>query len=308
VARSLVTGADGFIGSHLAERLRRDGHDVTAFCQYNSKGSAGWLDGLDFDVVLGDIRDARLVEEVCQSIEVVYHLAALIDVPYSYLAAASYVDTNVKGTLNVLEAARAHGCRVVHTSSSEVYGTPETVPIRESHPVHAQSPYAATKIAGDQLALAYSALGVNVVVLRPFNTYGPRQSTRAILPTILTQLLKGKQEITLGRTDTKRDLTYVSDTVEGFVRATQAKSGTVVHLGTGLSVTVMELVGMCCRILGVRAEIVTDQSKVRPEASEVQRLESDPGLAKRLLGWEPKVSLEEGIRMTAEWLRENPTV
>jgi UDP-glucose 4-epimerase len=241
--------------------------------------------------------------------DTVFHLAALIAIPYSYAAPESFLQTNVCGTLNVLEGARRHGVRrVVNTSTSEVYGTPDSVPIRETHPLKAQSPYAASKVAADQLAYAYHcSFGVPVMTLRPFNTYGPRQSTRAVLPTILTQLLDGRREIDLGRLDPRRDLTFVSDTADGFVRAAQASGvdGQTIQLGTGRSVSVGELFEACCRALSVQATVKTVEQRVRPDASEVLVLESDPRLAAEKLGWVPTVTLEEGILQTAEWLRSN---
>jgi len=310
--RVLVTGADGFIGSHLAERLVALGAEVRAFCFYNSNGSWGWLDGSDLevkqslDVRLGDIRDARFVEQAVAGVDVVFHLAALIAIPYSYVAPESFVDTNVKGTLNVLEAARRAGChRVVHTSTSEVYGTPHTVPIRESHPLQGQSPYSATKIAADKLCEAYHAsFEVPVVTLRPFNTYGPRQSTRAVLPTMLVQLLSGSREIHLGRLDTKRDLTYVADTVEGFVKAGDVEGieGEVIQLGVGRAVAIGDLFDAACRVLGMAAQVVQDPGRLRPDASEVLVLLSDPAKAGELLGWSPETRLEEGLLRTAQWL------
>ncbi|HEY3356547.1 MAG TPA: SDR family NAD(P)-dependent oxidoreductase [Polyangia bacterium] len=314
--RVLVTGADGFIGSHLAERLVAEGASVRAFCLYNSRGSAGWLDEADpdvraaMDVRLGDIRDARLVEEAMDGIEVVLHLAALIAIPYSYTAAQSFVDTNVGGTLNVLEAARRAGVRrLVQTSTSEVYGTPETLPIRETHPLQAQSPYAATKVASDQLALAFQrSHGLPVVVLRPFNTYGPRQSERAVLPTIIRQLLAGASELRLGRLDTRRDLTYVGDTVDGFVRAATAPEieGMTIQLGTGRAERIGELVDLARRLTGNQAAIVQDPARMRPDASEVLVLQSDPALAGELLGWRAETSLEDGIAATVDWMRTQP--
>ena len=308
----LVTGADGFIGSHLVERLVRDGANVRAFCLYNSQGSRGWLETAADDVRnaveyrLGDIRDARFVEEAVRGVDVVFHLAALIAIPYSYHAPQSFVDTNVSGTLNVLEACRRASVQsLVHTSTSEVYGTPATLPIRETHPLQAQSPYAASKVAADQLALSYHlSFGVPVTVLRPFNTYGPRQSTRAVLPTILVQLLRGATEIELGRVDTRRDLTYVADTVDGFVRAaaTGAAIGKTIQLGTGESVTVEELFEVARRELKRDARIRIDPRRLRPDASEVLVLESDPSLAARLLSWKPQVGLAEGLKRTADWL------
>ena len=313
--RVLVTGADGFIGSHLTERLVREGARVRAFCLYNSKGSLGWLDHVpddirtSLDVALGDVRDARFVETSCKDIEIVFHLAALIAIPYSYQAPESFIDTNICGTLNVLEGARRSGvARLVQTSTSEVYGTPATLPIRESHPLNAQSPYAATKVAADQLALSFHrSFGTPVMVLRPFNTYGPRQSTRAVTATILSQLLDGKKEVRLGRLDTRRDLTYVSDVVDGYLRAgvTLAIEGTVIQLGTRRSVSVSELFETSCRVLGVQARVCQDPRRLRPDSSEVLVLESDPSLAEQTLGWRASIGLEEGLGLTADWMRRN---
>jgi NAD dependent epimerase/dehydratase len=311
----LVTGADGFIGSNLVERLVADGVAVRAFCMYNPQGSWGWLDHSSpavkraIEVRLGDIRDAGFVAEACRGVDVVLHLAALIAIPYSYVAPESFVATNVQGTLNVLDGARRYEVRrIVHTSTSEVYGTPTELPIRETHPLSAQSPYAATKIAADQLALSYQrSFGTPVMVLRPFNTYGPRQSTRAVIPSILTQLLEGKREIALGRLDTRRDLTYVADTVDGFVRAafTPGLEGRVLQLGTGRAVSIAELFSMACRVVGTEAVPKLEDRRLRPDASEVLVLESDAALAKEVLGWQATRSLEEGLRQTAEWLRHN---
>ena len=317
-ATALVTGADGFIGSHLTERLVEVGARVRAFCLYNSNGSLGWLDGIDpairerLDVRLGDVRDARFVEAACEGVEYIFHLAALISIPYSYHAPESYVQTNVCGTLNVLEAARRQRPkRLIHTSTSEVYGTPDALPIRETHPLKAQSPYAATKVAADQLALSYHcSFGVPVAVLRPFNTFGPRQSTRAVMSTLLFQLLAGRREIQLGRLDPRRDLTYVSDTVEGFVKAATAEGleGTTTQLGTGRSVSIAELFEVCRRVTGCDARVVQDPRRLRPDASEVLELLSDPALAAERLGWKAEVSLEEGIERTADWIRESPAL
>jgi UDP-glucose 4-epimerase len=302
--RVLVTGADGFIGSHLVERLLADGHNVLAMCQYNSAGSRGCLEGVEVETAHADIRDARDVYRLCHGRDVVFHLAALIDIPYSYVAPESYIDTNVKGTLNVLEAARSHGCKVVHTSTSEVYGTPKILPITEEHPLQAQSPYAASKIAADQLALSYHrSFGLDVRVLRPFNTYGPRQSTRGVLAHILTQLLVGARVVALGRIEPRRDFTYISDTVDGLVLAADLPAGETVHLGTGRSVSIAELFELCCQIVGVQAEPIKEPSCMRPLASEVMVLQSDPSKARRLMGWEAKVTLEEGIERTVAWLR-----
>ena len=312
----LVTGADGFIGSHLTERLVAEGARVRAFCLYNSRRSAGWLDDTDpvtrraLDIRLGDIRDARFVAAATEDVEIVFHLAALIAIPYSYVAPQSFIDTNVSGTLHALEAARAAGVRrFIQTSTSEVYGTPDSVPIRETHPLAAQSPYAASKIAADQLALAFArSFALPVVVLRPFNTYGPRQSDRAVLPTMLRQLLDGRTEVRLGRLDPRRDLTFVADTVDGFIRAATAPGidGEVIQLGTGRSESIAELFALACRVLNVEARAVEDPARLRPDTSEVLILQSDPRLARERLGWTAGTSLEDGLRSTIDWLRRQP--
>lgn len=308
----LVTGADGFIGSHLTERLLDLGARVRAFCVYNSNGSFGWLDDLAedrreaLDLRLGDVRDAGFVHDAVAGVDVVFHLAALVAIPYSYLAPRSFVETNVTGTLNVLEAVRASpGTRMIHTSTSEVYGTPDVVPIREDHPVKGQSPYSASKIAADKLCEAYArSFSTPVTVLRPFNTYGPRQSARAVIPTVLGQLLAGRTELALGSLSPQRDFTYVADTVEGFVRMAEAalSPGEVVQLGSGHAVSVGDLVRLCCEIVDRDAEAVTDDERVRPRHSEVDVLLSDPVRARELLGWEPTVTLEDGLGRTAAWL------
>jgi NAD dependent epimerase/dehydratase len=311
----LVTGAEGFIGSHLVERLVTLGADVRVFCLYNSNRSMGWLDTMEgsvrnaLDVRMGDIRDARFVEEACRSIDTVFHLAALIAIPYSYHAPESFVDTNVKGTLNVLEAVRRGGCRrLVQTSTSEVYGTPATLPILETHQLQGQSPYSASKIAADKLCEAFHcSFDVPVVTLRPFNTYGPRQSTRAIVPTLLVQLLAGKSEIKLGRVDTRRDLTFVADTVDGFVKAgaVDGIEGEVIQLGTGRTVSVGELFQIACKTVGASATVVHEEARLRPAGSEVLVLLADATKAKERLGWAPTVTLEEGLFSTARWLKEH---
>lgn len=310
--RVLVTGADGFIGSHLVERLQNEAASVSAFCVYNSNGSYGWLDDLGADrlaelkLQLGDIRDARSVRRAVASVDVVFHLAALVAIPYSYQAPESFVDTNITGTLNVLEAVRDAGhIRMVNTSTSEVYGTPKTVPIRETHPLCGQSPYSASKIAADQLCEAYArSFEVDVVTLRPFNTYGPRQSARAVIPTILGQLLADVRTVRLGSLSPRRDLTYVADTVDGFVRiaGSTLPRGSLVQLGTGQSVSIGELFDLCCKVTEVEATVVTDVERVRPDASEVQILLSEPARAREALGWRPSRTLEEGLAETARWL------
>jgi NAD dependent epimerase/dehydratase len=311
--RVLVTGADGFIGSHLVQRLVAEGADVRALALYTSQGTHGWLDELPrdhreaVDVRLGDIRDGGLVRDLVQGRELVFHLAALIAIPYSYQAPRSFVDTNVIGTQNVLDAVRSSGARLINTSTSEVYGTPQHVPIRESHPLQGQSPYSASKIAADKLCEAYAlSFGTDVATLRPFNTFGPRQSMRAVIPTVLAQLLAGTRELRLGSLSPKRDFTFVSDTVEGFVRAATAKlvPGDVVQLGTGTTVSIGELVELCQQVVGTSAEVRTEDERVRPEGSEVEILLSDPGYALERLGWEPTVTLEEGLARTAAWLEQ----
>lgn len=306
----LVTGAGGFIGSHLAERLVAEGAQVRALVRYTSHGGHGWLDQSavydQIEVRAGDVRDAGFMRECCKGSDYVFHLAALISIPHSYVAPESFIETNIRGTLNVLEGVRGTDVkRVVQTSTSEVYGTPETVPIRESHPMQAQSPYAASKVGADQLALACGAsFDIPVTVLRPFNTFGPRQSTRAVLMTILAQLLAGVRDVELGRLDTTRDLTFVGDTVDGFVRAaTSPVAGRAIQLGTGRTVSVGELFETCKSVLNADARVVQKAERMRPGPSEVERLLSDPALARDLLGWSPATSLEDGIRQTAEWLR-----
>jgi UDP-glucose 4-epimerase len=313
--RVLVTGADGFIGSHLAEALVRGGADVTAFCMYNSNGSLGWLDRTDADVraslefVLGDIRDASFLDRTFEGMEIVFHLAALIAIPYSYTAPSSFVDTNVMGTLNVLEAVRRNDVRrVVHTSTSEVYGTPEELPITEDHPLRGQSPYSATKIGADKLAEAYfSSFETPVVTLRPFNTYGPRQSTRAVIPTILSQMIAGASELRIGSLEPKRDFTYVSDTVSGFIAAGEQPGieGQVIQLGTGATSSIGEIVDLARRLTGSEAVVTTESERIRPERSEVMVLLSDPTRARDLLAWSPTISLEEGLSRTAKWVEAN---
>jgi len=314
--RVLVTGADGFIGSHLTESLVRAGAEVRAFCLYNSNGSWGWLDEADddirrsLDVRLGDIRDARFVEAATEGIDSVFHLAALIAIPYSYQAASSFVDTNIGGTLNMLEAARRAGVRrMINTSTSEVYGTPADLPITEHHPLQGQSPYSATKIGADKLAEAFFAsFSVPVMTLRPFNTYGPRQSARAVIPTILSQLLAGRTEIRLGSLEPRRDFTFVADTVTGFLAAgeTAGIEGMTIQLGTGRTESIGEIFAMASRVAGVDAAVVTDEDRFRPSSSEVMVLLSDPQRATDILGWRAETDLEAGLRATAEWIGNHP--
>lgn len=313
MTNDLVTGADGFIGSHLVEALVQSGRRVRAFVQYNARNSWGWVEDLapatleSVEVVSGDLRDAHSVREATRGCDRIFHLAALIAIPYSYAAPNEYLATNAGGTLNVLQAARDEGAFVVHTSTSEVYGTARYVPIDEEHPLQAQSPYAASKIAADKLAESFRlSYELPVITVRPFNAYGPRQSARAVIPTIITQALECP-EIRLGSLDPVRDLTFVTDTVIGFLRAaeTPAAVGEVVNLGQGSGVTIGELASEIFGILGVEKEIVTDPERIRPSASEVMRLVCDNSKAASMLGWKPAVSLSEGLRRTVEWFRSH---
>jgi dTDP-glucose 4,6-dehydratase len=312
--RAFVTGAGGFIASHLVEALlRRDWH-VTALIHYNSRANWGWLEThhrqppANLKVVLGDITDPFLIREVLDGCEVIFHLAALIAIPYSYHAPASYIQTNVTGTLNLAEAARKTGIkRFVHTSTSEVYGTARYTPVDEEHPLQGQSPYSASKIAADKLIESFvCSYGLPSVTVRPFNTYGPRQSARAVIPSIIAQTLHGNS-VRLGSLDTIRDLTFVSDTVEGFIRAaeTDNATGQTINLGTGKAVSIQELAQTIFKLLGVSPTIVADPKRIRPSASEVQRLISDNGKAAKLLGWRPAVSLQDGLCRTIEWVRDH---
>ena len=311
--RILVTGAGGFIGSHLTERLVQKGYDVRAFIRYNSQGRWGWLEESPYkdqiEVYMGDIRDLDSVRDAVKGVDIIFHLAALIGIPYSYKSPLAYIRTNIEGTYNVLEAALDEGCsRVVHTSTSEVYGTAQYVPIDEKHPLHAQSPYAATKIAADQLALSYyRSFDLPVVVARPFNTYGPRQSARAIIPTVITQVLKGLHEIKLGNLSPTRDFNYVQDTVSGFlaVAFSERVEGEVINIGSGVEISIGNLVQLIGKITGIEIRVKQEEQRVRPDKSEVERLLCDNSKIKKLSDWEPKYSLETGLKETMEWLKNN---
>lgn len=310
--RVLVTGAGGFIGSHLVERLVDLGADTRAFVHYRSEGSWGWLDHSscrkDIQVYSGDLMDRDSVVQAVKDRDVIFHLGALIAIPYSYEAPLSYVRTNIEGTLNVLQAARQGGVeRVIHTSTSEVYGTARQVPISEEHPLQGQSPYSASKIAADKMAEAFHlSFGVPIVTVRPFNTFGPRQSARAVIPTVIVQGL-AHHRVRLGNIEPTRDFNYVSNTVDGFVRAACSKEavGRVLNLGSGSEIKIRSLVELIGRLLGHAIEIVTDDERVRPTASEVERLLADSRLAQRLLDWTPAVSLEDGLRLTIEWIKKH---
>ncbi len=307
--RVVVTGAAGFIGSHVAETLVRRGAHVRAFVRYTSAGSWGWLDSselaADMEVFAGDVRDPETLTAPFEGAEVVFHLAALIAIPYSYVTPLAYVRTNVEGTTNVLEAARTAGVgRVVHTSTSEVYGTAQTVPIAESHPLVGQSPYSASKIGADKIAESFhAAYGLPVVVLRPFNTFGPRQSARAVIPTIITQLLANRP-VSLGALTPTRDLTFATDTAEGFVAAGGAPDapGRTINLGVGREISIGDLAERIHRLMDRPYDVAHDAQRDRPAASEVERLLSDNSLARELLGWEPRHSLDDGLGETIEWL------
>lgn len=311
----LVTGADGFIGSHLVEELVKRGYQVKAFVYYNSFNTWGWLDTLpteimkNVEVFQGDIRDPNGVEEAVKGVDAVFHLAALIAIPFSYHSPDTYVDTNIKGTLNVLQAARKHNIgRVIVTSTSEVYGTAQYVPIDEKHPFQGQSPYSATKIGADRLAESfYRSFGLPVTIVRPFNTYGPRQSARAVIPTIITQLLAGKTEIKLGSLTPTRDFNYVKDTVNGFISIYESDKtvGEEINIATQKEISIGQLAEELIRQINPEAHIICDEERLRPEKSEVNRLLGCNEKIMRLTEWKPQYSLEEGLRSTIDFLKEN---
>lgn len=315
--RVVVTGADGFIGSHLVEACARAGAGVRALACYSSFDSNGWLDGLSpelqgsVEVVRGDVRDARQMREIVKGAEIVFHLAALIGIPYSYLAPASYVETNVQGSLNVFQAAHDAGvARVVHTSTSEVYGTAQTRPISESHPLVGQSPYAASKIGADKMAeAAFHSFGLPVVTLRPFNTFGPRQSQRAIIPTVVRQALDSNaREIRLGDLSPERDFTFVADTVEAFLAAAgpAAEPGCTYNCGSGTAVTIGAMVDQVLSLTGGDKPVVQDAARLRPENSEVRALVADSRRFRDVTGWQPTVTLADGLALTIAWWRARP--
>ncbi|MBT8574520.1 SDR family NAD(P)-dependent oxidoreductase [Polynucleobacter paneuropaeus] len=314
----LVTGADGFIGSHLVERLVRDGYDVRAFVLYNSFNSWGWLDQCakdvrgKFEVFSGDIRDPHGVRVAMEGCDAVLHLAALIAIPYSYHSPDTYVDTNVKGTLNVLQAARELGVqKVIHTSTSEVYGTAQFVPITEGHPLQGQSPYSASKIGADQMAYSfYTSFQLPVTILRPFNTYGPRQSARAVIPTIISQIANGERKLKLGAISPTRDFNYVADTVSGFIASLESELGLgeVINLGSNYEISIEDTVHLIAKLMHAEIEIETDEQRLRPEKSEVERLWADNKKAAELLDWHPNFSnldgLSRGLEKTIDWFSD----
>ena len=311
----LVTGADGFIGSHLCEKLVKQGHDVKAFVYYNSFNSYGWIDFVDkkikdkLKIFSGDIRDENLVRKAAKGSEIIIHLAALIGIPYSYNSPKSYIETNVQGTLNILQSAKDYGIKkVIHTSTSEVYGTAKYIPIDENHPLDGQSPYSASKIAADHLAISfYKSFDTPVSIIRPFNTYGPRQSARAIIPTIILQMINGNKKINLGSVKTTRDFSFIDDTVDAYMAAIKATNvnGEVINLGSGHETSIVDLVKIINTIMKKNCKIITDKKRVRPEKSEVERLLSSNSKAFKKLRWKPKyigrTGLIKGLTKTIEW-------
>ncbi|MBW3003738.1 NAD-dependent 4,6-dehydratase LegB [Candidatus Woesearchaeota archaeon] len=309
----LVTGAGGFIGSHLAEALVKKGCKVRAFVHYNPNNHWGWLEDSEYkdqiEVVLGDVRDSDSVLNAMKDIDVVFHLAALIGIPYSYESPLAYIRTNIEGTYNILQAARMlNTSKILITSTSETYGTAQYVPIDETHPAVGQSPYSATKIGADQIAISYhKAFNLPVTIVRPFNTYGPRQSARAIIPTIITQILDGKREIKLGNLTPTRDLNYVLDTVAGFISIAESDNtvGQVINIGANQEISMGELAQTIINLIGKDVKIVQDQQRLRPEKSEVERLRCDNSKIKELTDWSPKHDLKQGLSETIEWIKKN---
>lgn len=310
----LVTGADGFIGSHLTQTLLHRGHRVRALVWYNSFGHNGWLDDLPseltggLEIVAGDIRDSHAMAKLIDGVDTLFHLASLIGVPYSFHAPDSYIQTNVTGTLNLLHASCNAGVkRFVHTSTSEVYGSAQRVPMDETHPLSAQSPYAASKIAADELALSFHhSQSLPVVLIRPFNTYGPRQSARAIIPTIITQLRGENRTLRLGSLSPRRDFSFVTDTVDGLIAAANAENavGQIINLGSGEEVSIRDLALRIAKLMDVTIEFKTDTSRLRPASAEVDRLLADNRMAERLLNWSPSVSLDDGLQQTIDWFAD----
>ncbi len=305
----LITGADGFIGSHLTELLAKQGHRIKALSQYNSFNHWGWLEEVaclgQIEVLNGDVRDPHYCKLITKDVDIVYHLAALIAIPYSYVAPDSYVDTNIKGTLNICQAALENQVRrVIHTSTSEVYGTAQYVPIDEKHPLQPQSPYSASKIAADAMAMSFfNAFGLPLTIARPFNTYGPRQSARAVIPTIITQIASGKKQIQLGDVSPTRDFNYVEDTCRGFMALAESEKtlGETVNIGSNTEISVGDTLNIIKTIMQSDVEFIVDDQRLRPEKSEVNRLWCDNGKIKRLTGFEPMVNLTDGLKLTVDW-------
>jgi len=306
----LVTGADGFIGSHLVEMLVTQGHEIIALSQYNSFNNWGWLEDVNcksmIEVLTGDIRDPHFCKHITKDVDIIFHLAALIAIPYSYIAPDSYVDTNIKGTLNICQAARENGnIRVIHTSTSEVYGTAQYVPIDENHPLQPQSPYSATKIAADAMAMSFfNAFELPVTIARPFNTYGPRQSARAVIPAIITQIASGMKEIKLGDVTPTRDFNYVEDTCNGFIALAESSNtiGEVVNIGSNFEISVGDTLNIIKELMNSDVEFVIDEQRIRPEKSEVFRLWCDNTKIEKLTGFKPQVGIQEGLKRTIDWI------
>jgi len=307
-----VTGADGFIGSHLCEMLVSKGYQVKALSQYNSFNNWGWLEDVacknDIEVITGDVRDPHFCKQVTKGIDVIFHLAALIAIPYSYVAPDCYVDTNIKGTLNICQAAKENGVkRVIHTSTSEVYGTAQYVPIDELHPLQAQSPYSASKIAADAMAMSfYNAFELPLTIARPFNTYGPRQSARAVIPTIITQIANGQKEIKLGDVSPTRDFNYVEDTCRGFIALAESDLaiGETVNIGSNFEISVGDTLNLIKTLMNSDVQFITDEQRLRPEKSEVFRLWCDNSKIEKLTGFKPQVDIREGLERTINWITQ----
>jgi NAD dependent epimerase/dehydratase len=310
--RVLVTGADGFIGSHLTEMLVAKGYQVKALSQYNSFNNWGWLEDVKYneeiEVLTGDIRDPHYCKHFTKDVDIIFHLAALIAIPYSYVAPDSYVDTNIKGTLNICQAAKENGnIRVIHTSTSEVYGTAQYVPIDEKHPLQPQSPYSATKIAADAMAMSfYSAFELPVTIARPFNTYGPRQSARAVIPTIITQIANGAKEIKLGDLNLTRDFNYVEDTCRGFLALAEEDKtiGETINIGSNFEISIADTLNLIKELMQSDLEFITDEQRIRPEKSEVFRLWCDNTKIEKLTGFKPQFDIKQGLQKTIEWITQ----
>ena len=308
----LVTGADGFIGSHLVEALVAEGYKVKALSQYNSFNNWGWIENVNckdkIEILTGDIRDPHYCKFITKGIDMIFHLAALIAIPYSYIAPGSYVDTNIKGTLNICQAAKENGnIRIIHTSTSEVYGTAQYVPIDENHPIQAQSPYSATKIAADAMAMSfYNAFNLPITIARPFNTYGPRQSARAVIPTIITQIANGAKEIKLGDVTPTRDFNYVEDTCRGFIALAECDEsiGQTVNIGSNFEISIGDTLNLIKELMDSDVKFITDKQRIRPEKSEVFRLWCDNSKIKKLTGFKPQVDIKEGLQKTIDWITQ----
>ena len=309
---ALVTGADGFIGSRLVELLVKKGYKIKALSQYNSFNNWGWIEDIEcknkVEVLTGDIRDPHYCKFIAKDIDIIFHLAALIAIPYSYVAPDSYVDTNIKGTLNICQAAKEHGnIRVIHTSTSEVYGTAQYTPIDEEHPMQPQSPYSATKIAADAMAMSfYNAFNLPVTIARPFNTYGPRQSARAVIPTIITQIANGATEIKLGDVTPTRDFNYVDDTCRGFIALAECDKsiGQTVNIGSNSEISIGDTLNIIKELMGSNVQFITDKERLRPSKSEVFRLWCDNTKIKKLTGFESKVDIRQGLQQTIDWITQ----